>query len=175
MVAFPPLWGRRWCQMAKVKCKYCGEAHIKSEMVLHTRTTSSGRQYREYYHSECLKLKQARDKAVDLFYKYTESLEPIKMVNIAFKQLKDQGVNEHEILYIMEYIAKNQCVLNYAMGIKYYATPAMKEYKNRRSFLHKQQVNQKKDTDVGIVTDVSPTTKQNINIDEDHLDISSFL
>lgn len=143
-------------------------------MELHIRETKSGRKYREYYHSECLSLKQSREKAINLFYNYTGSLEPKKMVNTAFKQMRDQGMNEHEILYTMEYIIKNNCVLNYAMGIKYYATPAIKEYKSRKNFLEKQKTKQKKNTSIGIVTDCSKLNIKKLKI-EDELDVSDFL
>lgn len=143
-------------------------------MELHIRTTASGRQYREYYHPQCMELKRARDRAVDLFYEYTGSLEPIKMVNIAFKQLKDQGLSEHEILYVLKYIIKNRCVLNYAMGIKYYATPAIKEYRSKHNFIQKQELNKQKDTGIGIVTETEESIFPRVDL-EDDLDISSFL
>lgn len=160
--------------MAKVKCKYCGEKQEKAEMELYIRESKSGRRYREYYHPECLSLKQSRQKATDLFYEYTGSLEPKKMLNTAFKQMKEQGMNEHEILYTMQYIVKNNCVLNYAMGIKYYATPAIKEYKSRKNFLEKQKTEQKRDTSIGIVTSNDKTDLKRPRV-KDELDISNFL
>ena len=160
--------------MRQVKCRYCGSQGLVSEMELNIRASKTGRQYKEYYHEECLELKNARDKAVDLFYQYTSSLEPIKMINIAFKQMIEQGLNEKEILYVMEYIIKNKCVLNYAMGIKYYATPAIKEYRNRQRFLLNQKINQEKNNSIGIITEENKSEKPKVKMDDD-LDISDFI
>ncbi|MGJ0846484.1 hypothetical protein ACR77J_07340 [Tissierella praeacuta] len=159
--------------MTEVKCRYCENKGTKNEMKLHIKVSATGRRYKEYFHEECFALKESRDKAVKLFYEYTQSLEPIKMINTAFKQMRDQGINEHQILYIMEYIVKNKCVLNYAMGIKYYATPAIKEYKSRQQFLKKQNINQEKTSSIGIIVEECKVKKQ-VKV-EDDLDISSFL
>lgn len=160
--------------MRQVKCKHCGNQGLASEMKLNIRASKTGRQYKEYYHEECLNLKNARERTVELFYQYTGSLEPIKMINIAFKQMAEQGLNEKEILYVMEYIIKNKCVLNYAMGIKYYATPAIKEYRSRQNFLLKQKVNQEKTNSIGIITNENKSEKPKIEV-EDSLDISDFI
>lgn len=160
--------------MRQVKCRHCGSQGLASKMELNIRVSKTGRQYKEYYHEECLELKNARDKAVELFYQYTSSLEPIKMINIAFKQMVEQGLNEKEILYVMEYIIKNKCVLNYAMGIKYYATPAIKEYRSRQKFLLNQKINQEKNNSIGIITEESKSEKPKVKM-EDDLDISDFI
>ena len=160
--------------MAKVKCKHCGVSNEKEEMHLSARRSNSGKEYREYYHPECLSLKESREQAIKLFYEYTGSLEPMKMINVAFKQMKDLNVNEHEILYTMEYIIKKKCVLNFAMGIKFYANAAVKECRARQSFIKNQRTDQQKISSIGIVTERDSIVREKITR-EDDLDISSFL
>ena len=82
----------------------------------------------KYYHTNCKKLIDDREKAIDLFYTYTHSLCLKKELYNVFSIIKkQQHLNESDILYVMEYIVRNKCKLNFPMGIRYYVDKAMKD------------------------------------------------
>ena len=114
--------------MRKVKCQYCGGFEDKNLMVTDPNCASKPT---KYYHSECLVHKNNRKKALDLFYSYTESYEMSSAVYLVFKKIRDKGLTDTDVLYIMEYVAKNKCVLRYPMGLLYYVDKAMKDKKER--------------------------------------------
>lgn len=127
--------------MRQVKCKYCGIQDSKENMIVISENP------KKYAHKECeenhlkekalkqlSKDKSKQDKidrnlAVDLFYKYTGSLEPVLKVNLAFKKAIEKGLTGSDILYTMKYIEKNNCKLNFSMGFLYYIDNAMREKK----------------------------------------------
>ena len=73
----------------------------------------------KYYCKECLeqiKLKEKiRDKIFELLPK-----EIVTRVNTAVKQWIEKGHSPEYILYTLEYIKLNKCVLNFVHGIQYY-------------------------------------------------------
>lgn len=106
----------------KVKCKYCNEKDEKDLMVY---IEKNGK--KEYFHRPCLRYKTDRDEALKLFYEYTGSYEMQSKVYHAFKQIRNKGLTDSDVLYIMQYIIKNKCVLNYPIGMMYYVDRAMKD------------------------------------------------
>lgn len=105
----------------KVICQFCKSKSDKENM---TKVNN------KYYHMECKELIDNREKAINLFYQYTGSLCLKKELYNIFSMIKkQQGLDENDILYLMEYIVKNKCKLNYPMGLRYYVDNAMKDKK----------------------------------------------
>ncbi len=103
----------------KVICQFCRQKDDKENMI---------KFHDKYYHTNCKKLIDDREKAIDLFYTYTHSLCLKKELYNVFSIIKkQQHLNESDILYVMEYIVRNKCKLNFPMGIRYYVDKAMKD------------------------------------------------
>lgn len=150
--------------MQKVMCQYCKIKDDKEIMVV-----ESNMKTKKYFHEQCLHMKKSRDEAVKIFYEYTKSLEPLVKVYDAFKKIKNKGINEEQVLYLVQYVRDNKCVLNYPYGLLYYLDAAMKDYnKNKKT----QQITNitKSDEDF-----VKIEIKKDIVEKKDELDISDFL
>lgn len=156
--------------MKQIKCQYCSKKGNKDDMCLDTHITKSGNTVNKYYHKKCLHLKNCRDRAINIFYEYTKSLEPKQKLYTVLKQIKEKGIDEEGILYTMQYIEDNKCVLNYPHGILYYLDNAIKEYKKYQSRKKDEKRNVAKSKED--VTIISNSIIKNTTNDE--LDISDF-
>ena len=105
------------------KCQYCPDKILTES----DRVVEISGDVKKSYHKECFEQRNAKAKALDLFYQYTGSLVMQNMVYLAFKKAREKGLTDKDILYTMEYIIKTKSVLNYPMGILYYLDRAMKE------------------------------------------------
>lgn len=127
----------------------------------------SGKITRKYYHKECLKMKNDRDEAVQIFYDYTKSYEPLKKVYDAFKRIKSKGINETQILYLIKYIRDNNKILNYPHGLLFYLDEAMKDYNKNKKLYQIDRVVKNEDDFIQV--------NHNQNERNDKMDISDFL
>lgn len=120
----------------QVKCKFCLEKKDRDGM----ECVQKGK-VKSYYCPECLKLLNSRDRALELFYSYTQSLVPTSQVYLAFSKLREKGLTHHDVLYIMEYVIKTNSKLNYPMGLIYYADKAIRQKKSEEQIkLQKEKV-----------------------------------
>jgi len=123
-----------------VKCQYCKEKAEKVKMEC-IEKQSGNKIVRKYYHKDCYKKKQARDLAKDKFIKYTGFLGVESQIYVAFKKIKEKGLDEYDILYTINYIINNQHVLNFPMGLLYYIDRAMRQkHKEAEILAEKERV-----------------------------------
>lgn len=123
----------------QVKCKFCSAKSEKEEMVCIENMSSGGKVARRYYHKDCLKKLKARDEAKEKVIEYTGFLGTDAQIYVAFSKAKAKGLDEIDILYTIDYIIKNKCVLNYPMGLLYYIDRAMREKRKEKEIQEKKQ------------------------------------
>lgn len=123
---------------------------------------------------EAQRKRNVLNEAADIFYNYTGSLATKFQLNTAFKAMKDIGMTEEDILYTMNYIVRNKCVLNYPMGIRFYADRARIERRTIEANETAQNKNMTKSSAAGIVVENERIIKKTSR-KEDDLDISNFL
>lgn len=154
-----------------VKCQFCSKKDEKDNMVKVEKVSDSGSKTNKYYHKECLSLLKDKKEAVDKFYEYTGYLDPIVTLYVAFKKMKAKGLDEHDILYTMNYIIETNGVLNYPMGLLYYLDRAMKDKK------YKLQLAENRERILNSGSKIQPIIRNDygkLNI-EDSLDASDFI
>ena len=158
--------------MALVKCQFCNIKREKDKMDCETtESPTTGKKSNKYYCPECKKLLKSRNEALEKFYSYTGSLLLQNQVYTAFKKMKDKGLNEHDILCVMDYIIENKHVLNYPMGMLYYIDRAMKDKRiKEQQRKSKEKILQSKTKPITIIKDIPKEPKQ-----VDEMDISDFL
>ena len=150
--------------MRDVVCQYCKVKDNKDNMVF-----VQNNKIKKYYHSRCLELKKSRDEAIEIFYDYTKSLEPIKKLYDVFNKIKNKGMNEEQILYLVKYVRDNNRVLNYPHGLLYYLDAAIKDYKKNKKIYTITKITKSDEDFVKLEIKKDTTTK------DDEMDISDFL
>jgi len=106
----------------QVKCKFCSNKNDKEQM----ECVKKGK-VNNYYCPKCLIDIKTRDEIINKFYEYTNSLVVISQVYLAINKLKEKKLTYDDILYIMDYVINNKCVLNYPAGLAFYADRAIKQ------------------------------------------------
>lgn len=169
-----------------VKCKYCGEKSQKSEMLcvekgatkyyIHESCDIAKQQERNIKEIEKMNKKKDvednkkyRDEAISIFYDYTKSLEPIMMLNVAFKKCIEKGLTMEDVRDTMLYIVKNKCVLRFPMGILYYIDRAMKEKKEV------EKINKQNERNITAPIKIMPLSMKKEDKANDDYDISDLL
>lgn len=88
----------------------------------------------KWYCDECLKQIKLKEKVREKIFELLPK-EIMSRVNVAIKQWTLKGHTPEYILYTLEYIKLNKCVLNYVHGIQFYLIDKEVEsaYKNAKT------------------------------------------
>ena len=97
------------------KYKYC--QHEGKRITGNDEFVASGN---SYYHKDCFQSKEDVQYIKNLWISHISQTVSIPLLYKVIYEYIERGVSSEYLVFVLEYVVKNHCKLNYPLGFKYY-------------------------------------------------------